>query len=64
MWLPSNHGVGMMLPQTWMVPQQKYDVIHYIREEYLKADNPDQYARIDRTYRPRPTTIGFPSTMR
>ena len=29
-----------MAAQTWMVPQQKYDVIHYIREAYLKPDNP------------------------
>ncbi len=34
-------GFGQMPPQTWMVPVQKYDVIHYIREEYLKAANPD-----------------------
>ena len=33
-----------MTPQTWMVPQQKYDVIHYIREAYLKPHNPSQYA--------------------
>ena len=45
-----THGFGMMLPQTWMVPQQKYDVIHYIREEYLKSANPSQYARVDRGY--------------
>ncbi len=24
-----THGFGMMTPQTWMVPEQKYDVIHY-----------------------------------
>ncbi len=29
-------GFGQMTPQTWMVPRQKYDVIHYIREAYLK----------------------------
>ena len=29
---------------------QKYDVIHYIREAYLKGDNPTQYARVDRSY--------------
>ncbi len=31
-----TRGFGMMQPQTWMVPQQKYDVIHYIRQAYLK----------------------------
>ena len=29
---------------------QKYDVIHYIREEYLKGTNPTQYSRVDRDY--------------
>ena len=31
-----THGGGLMVPQTWMVPQQKYDVIHYIREHFLR----------------------------
>ena len=31
-----THGYGLMAPQTWMVPRQKYDVIHYIREAYLR----------------------------
>ncbi|HBE72344.1 MAG TPA: hypothetical protein DDW52_29770, partial [Planctomycetaceae bacterium] len=30
-----TRGGGLMLPQPWMVPQQKYDVIHYIRQHYL-----------------------------
>jgi len=37
-----TRGYGMMQPQNWMVPQQKYDVIHYIRQEYLKPHNPNQ----------------------
>ena len=45
-----THGFGLMAPQTWMVPQQKYDVIHYIRETYLKPHNPSQYATIDADY--------------
>jgi putative heme-binding domain-containing protein len=45
-----THGFGQMPPQTWMVPSQKYDVIHYIRETYLKLDNPTQYASVDRPY--------------
>jgi len=43
-------GYGMMMPQTWMVPQQKYDVIHYLREAYLKPYNPSQYAAVDESY--------------
>src|SRR5262249_6139346 len=45
-----THGYGMMTPQTWMVPQQKYDVIHYIREAYLKPYNPGQYGKVDAAY--------------
>jgi putative heme-binding domain-containing protein len=43
-------GFGQMTPQTWMVPRQKYDVIHYIREAYLKPHNPGQFTKVDRAY--------------
>ncbi len=42
-----THGFGLMAPQTWMVPSQKYDVVHYIREAYLKPHNPGQYVPVD-----------------
>ncbi len=45
-----TRGYGMMAPQTWMVPRQKYDVIHYIRETYLKPHNPTQFAKADDAY--------------
>jgi putative heme-binding domain-containing protein len=45
-----THGFGMMTPQTWMVPEQKYDVIHYIRQAYLKPHNPGQYTTVDAPY--------------
>ncbi len=45
-----TRGFGMMMPQTWMVPQQKYDVIHYIRQHYLKDDNPSQFFRVNDEY--------------
>lgn len=45
-----TRGFGLMAPQTWMVPQQKYDVIHYIREAYLRRDNPSQFVEISETY--------------
>jgi putative heme-binding domain-containing protein len=41
-----TRGFGLMAAQTWMVPSQKYDVIHYIREEYLRRDNPSQYIEV------------------
>ncbi|MEE2886205.1 MAG: DUF6797 domain-containing protein [Planctomycetota bacterium] len=43
-------GFGMMVAQTWMVPSQKYDVIHYIREDYLKRHNPSQYFKVNEPY--------------
>jgi len=54
-------GFGQMPPQSWMVPSQKYDVIHYLREAYLKTDNSAQYVTVDRAYLdhlPKGTTRG------
>ncbi len=45
-----TRGFGMMVAQSWMVPQQKYDVIHYIREEYLKKHNQSQLFAINDNY--------------
>ncbi len=45
-----TRGFGLMAAQTWMVPSQKYDVIHYIRETYLKPHNPSQFAEVDAAY--------------
>jgi putative heme-binding domain-containing protein len=45
-----THGFGLMTPQSWMVPKQKYDVIHYIRETFLKSHNPSQYAPVTEAY--------------
>ncbi|MCA9175357.1 MAG: c-type cytochrome, partial [Planctomycetales bacterium] len=50
MYLTLTHGYGQMVAQTWMVPTQKYDVIHYIRERYLKSHNPDQYVPVGEAY--------------
>ncbi|MEO0337822.1 MAG: DUF6797 domain-containing protein [Bacteroidota bacterium] len=36
-------GYGSMPPQVTMTPQEKYDVIHYIREGYVREGNPSQY---------------------
>lgn len=45
-----THGYKMMLPQRQLVPKQKYDVIHYIREAYLRTHNKTQYKPIDERY--------------
>ena len=36
-----TRGSGLMPRQPTLVPRQKYDVIHYIRETYLKPREPD-----------------------
>jgi putative heme-binding domain-containing protein len=45
-----TRGYNQMAPQTWMVPRQKYDVIHYLRETYLKPNNAAQYTKADDEY--------------
>jgi putative heme-binding domain-containing protein len=45
-----TYGNGMMVSQNWMVPSQKYDVIHYLRETFLKDRNPEWYKAITPEY--------------
>lgn len=45
-----THGFGLMVPQTWMVPRQKYDVVHYIRETYVRNSNAQQYVEVSDEY--------------
>lgn len=45
-----TRGYGMMAAQQTLVPQQKYDVIHYIREQFFKPHNSTQYLRADANY--------------
>ncbi len=45
-----THGFGMMIPQRWMVPQQKYAVIQYVREHFVKRHNPSEYFEISDAY--------------
>ncbi|MCC5939204.1 MAG: c-type cytochrome [Lunatimonas sp.] len=45
-----TRGYGSMPPQTHLTPLEKYDIIYYIRERFLKEDNPDQYTEINDAY--------------
>ena len=45
-----TYGFGMMTPQHWMVPKQKYAVIHYIRDHFLKERNRSQWYEIGEGY--------------
>lgn len=56
-----TRGWGRMTPQPQLVPQEKYDVIHYIRESFLKPHNPSQWRAITAEYLaalPKGTTRG------
>ncbi|MFM7077314.1 MAG: DUF6797 domain-containing protein, partial [Planctomycetaceae bacterium] len=43
-------GVGQMVPQGWMVPSQKYDVIHYLRETFLRDRSDLAYVPVTPEY--------------
>ncbi len=45
-----TRGFGLMTAQPWMVPTQKYDVIHYIRETFLRPHNSTQFVAVDPVY--------------
>ena len=43
-------GYNQMVAQPWMTPQQKWDVIQYIRETFIKEQNPSQFVEVDEKY--------------
>ncbi|NOX99498.1 MAG: hypothetical protein GXP30_07190 [Verrucomicrobia bacterium] len=45
-----TRGWRLMIPQVQLVPEQKYDVIHYIRSVYLKESNPSQWTKVTDEY--------------
>ena len=45
-----TRGWRMMAPQVQLVPREKYDVIHYIRETFLREHNRGQWTEIDSAY--------------
>lgn len=45
-----SRGFGQMPPQMQLVPQQKYAVIAFIRNEFIKEHNPDQYFEVTEAY--------------
>lgn len=50
MYQAMTRGIGLMPPQIALTPQEKYDVIHYIREEFIEEHNPEQLSTIDKAY--------------
>lgn len=45
-----TRGWRLMAPQVQLVPREKYDVIHYIREAFLREHNPSEYFEVTREY--------------
>ncbi|TXE12381.1 DUF6797 domain-containing protein [Algoriphagus aquimarinus] len=45
-----TRGYGSMPPQVNLTPVEKYDIINYLRETFLKEENPTQYIDLDSTY--------------
>ena len=45
-----SRGWRLMVPQVQLVPEEKYAVIHYIREHFLEPHNPDQLFAITDDY--------------
>ena len=43
-------GTNQMPPQLWLTPEQAYDVIHFVRETFLKPLNPTQYFAVTSEY--------------
>ena len=43
-------GFSTMPQQQWLTPEQRYDVIDYIRETFLKTTNSTQYTKVDDAY--------------
>ena len=41
-----TRGFGLMPPQVRLTPREKYEVIHFIREEFIKEHNPGHYFEI------------------
>ena len=45
-----TRGWRLMAPQPQLVPREKYDVIHYIRETFLAKKNPSQFVAVTEAY--------------
>ena len=47
MWRTLTDGYKDMPVQDWLRPDQRYDVVHYLREEFLKDKNPSQHFEVN-----------------
>ena len=50
MWLTLTNGSGQMVPQPQYTTAQKYAVIQYIRETFIRPHNPSQFVEVTPAY--------------
>ncbi len=43
MFLTLSRGNGLMGPMTHLTPKERYQVVHYVREAFMKPANPDYF---------------------
>lgn len=61
MWKTITNGAGIMPAQSWLTPQERYYVIQYIRESFIRPSNKNQYFQITDAYLaslPKPSAGG------
>ncbi|NND98794.1 MAG: hypothetical protein HKN47_15855, partial [Pirellulaceae bacterium] len=49
MFMTLTKGNGLMAPMSHLTPKERYQVVHYIREQFMKDTNPD-YVAVDKQY--------------
>ncbi len=49
MFMTLTKGNGLMAPMTYLTPFERYQVVHYIREAFMKDRNQD-YGKVDKKY--------------
>jgi mono/diheme cytochrome c family protein len=50
MWQTLTEGFGQMVPQTQYTPEERYDVVHFIREVLVRGRNREQYFEVTDEY--------------
>ncbi|TWT48000.1 Cytochrome c [Rubripirellula amarantea] len=43
MFLTLSHGNGLMAPMSHLTPKERYQVVHYVREAFMKPSNPEYF---------------------
>ena len=49
MFMTLTKGNGLMAPMSHLTPKERYQVVHYIREAFMRNRNPE-YVKVDQDY--------------